>query len=1101
MQSNKKILNISYSALAAMAGLLTSVAGLLVIIAWQFDIPALKTFGPGTIPMKANLGACFLLSGIALALLQLPSPVARYLTRLFSVTIIAICSLTIVEIVFSVNLGIDEILFRKVFLSGSVDGPTRMALNAAVSQIFISIVLLFLSLKNIRFIFLLVFCIIFTFSVSLMGLLGFIFGMAEFSAATGYANMAISATIFLMLMCSGLIFTWLSKFPLKIKIEHKIFAGVVFSVAVIAFTVQLFNSGFNSVHSATKMVEHTQTVKNYLNLLQSDILDIETSIRGYLISNKDKRYVESIERTKDQLSSSEKELSNLLQDNKNQLFRLDTIKQLIQKRIGHAEQIKLKTQTEGVDSGIALFRTGEGIRLTGKIREMINKMKDEEEQLLQLRNEKEEFNFRKSRQIIFLNSLIMISLLAFGLITVSSNINKRRKLLNEIRSLNEELEERVKERTKELTKSNDLLEKTGRLAKVGGWEIDLRRNKVIWSDMVRKIHEVEPDYQPTLETGINFYAPEAIPVISEAVRLAIEEGRPFDVKLPLITAKNNRIWVRAMGEAQIENGEIVAVTGVFQDITEQKKAEEEIRILNMNLESKVEERTKQLNEANILLAEAKSEAENANKAKSEFVANMSHEIRTPMNAVLGYAELLSSTDIDPVQRNYLESIRSSGKTLLTLINDILDLSKIEAGKLELEYDYVDTYSFFSEFERIFSLKISEKGLKFILDIASGMPAGVYIDEARVRQIILNLLGNAVKFTSKGYVKLSVFAENPEMVTYSENKHEEIIDLIIEVQDTGTGISKEMQENIFEPFVQEREYKHYGGTGLGLTITRRLTALMNGTVSVQSEPGKGSTFTVRIPQIPFIRDFSASSADILIDPSEIEFNKAVILIADDVKHNRDYLRDALKNSNLEIIETDDGLKAYNLAKDVKPDLVIADIRMPVMDGFQLLSRLKADDELKHIPVIAYSASVLKDQKERIYKSEFAGLLTKPVSVAELYVELMNFLPYKSTKKAVLTEPQTKIGHAEKITGLPVLIQALEGDLFVKWETFSIRQPIGEIREFGNKLAQLGLAHNSSLVSDYGNDLKTAADNFNIEAILKLIKKYPGIIASLKAGMEQ
>ncbi|MCX6254661.1 MAG: PAS domain S-box protein, partial [Bacteroidia bacterium] len=529
--------------------------------------------------------------------------------------------------------------------------------------------------------------------------------------------------------------------------------------------------------------------------------------------------------------------------------------------------------------------------------------------------------------------------------------------------------------------------------------------------------------------------------------------------------------------------------GFFVDITDRKQAEMELLKYRDHLEELVNERTEEL-------SKAKKEAEEANKAKSEFLANMSHEIRTPMNAVLGYTELLSSTPVDQTQKNYINSIKSSGKSLLTLINDILDLSKIEAGKLEMEYEYVDTYSFFSEFERIFSHKVSEKGLKFILDITSGTPAGINIDEARVRQIVFNLIGNAIKFTSEGKIVLKVFTENPQIVNYSKEKSEELIDLIIEVQDTGIGISTELQEAIFEPFVQQRDNKHRGGTGLGLTITRRLTALMDGTIQVQSKPGKGSVFTVRIPEIAYLRDFSKTTVDIQIDPSEIVFEKASILIADDVEHNRSYLRDALKNTRLKIVEAVDGINAYKLAKEIVPDLIIADILMPKMDGFQLLDKIKTDNKLKHIPVIAYSASVLKGQKERIHNSEFAGLLIKPVTVAELYLELMNFLPYKSTKAAEPDKPLSEVDLIGEITNLPGLIHSLEAGFYTTWKTFAVRQPIGEIRDFGKSLIQLGMDHNSSIITDYGKELISAADSFNIEAILKLIGKYKGIIESLK-----
>jgi len=528
--------------------------------------------------------------------------------------------------------------------------------------------------------------------------------------------------------------------------------------------------------------------------------------------------------------------------------------------------------------------------------------------------------------------------------------------------------------------------------------------------------------------------------------------------------------------------------GFFSDITDRRQAEMELLKHRDHLEELVNERTEELNKA-------KKEAEEANKAKSEFLANMSHEIRTPMNAVLGYTELLGSMLVDQTQKDYINSIKSSGRSLITLINDILDLSKIEAGKLNLECDYIDTNSFFSEFERIFSLKVSEKGVKFILDITSGTPAGIYIDEARVRQIVFNLIGNAIKFTSEGKIVLKVFTENPQVVNYSKEKSEELIDLIIEVKDTGIGISKELQEAIFEPFAQGRDNKHYRGTGLGLTITRRLTALMDGTIHVQSKPGKGSIFTVRIPEIAYLRDFSKTTVDIQIDPSEIVFEKASILIADDVEHNRSYLRDALKNTRLKIVEAEDGIAAYKLAKEIVPDLIISDILMQKMDGFRLLDKIKTDKKLKHIPVIAYSASVLKDQKERIYNSEFAGLLIKPVKVAELYLELMSFLPYKSTREAEPDKLLSEVDLIGEITNLPGLIHSLETGFYTTWKTFAVRQPIGEIHDFGKNLIQLGMDHNSSIITGYGKELISAADGFNIEAILKLLGKYKGIIESL------
>jgi len=517
---------------------------------------------------------------------------------------------------------------------------------------------------------------------------------------------------------------------------------------------------------------------------------------------------------------------------------------------------------------------------------------------------------------------------------------------------------------------------------------------------------------------------------------------------------------------------------------ELKKNEEKILAFNAELEQRIQERTVQLNAAN--------------KAKSEFLANMSHEIRTPMNAVLGYAELLGFMLEDKTQRDYLESIKSSGRSLLILINDILDLSKIEAGKLELQFEFVNSQSFFSEFERIFSLRLSEKGLKFILEISSGTPAGIYIDDARLRQIILNLIGNAIKFTEKGSIRLKVHTENPQIINYSNGKTEEFIDLIIDVTDTGIGISKEMQEEIFNPFVQVQgqDIKKYGGTGLGLTISQRLVQLMNGTIDLDSQLHMGSSFKIKIPGVSYLRDFEKRAEEIQLDTTEIVFEEAVILIADDVEHNRSYLRDALKNTSLKIVEAEDGQQALSMAERIVPDLIITDIRMPVLDGFDLLDKLKSNDVLKHIPVIAYSASVMKAQKDRIRESEFAGLLIKPVQVTELYLELMKNLPYKSTKAPGPEQSVPEINFTKEITDLPGLIHSLDTSFNDTLKTFESRQPIGEIKAFGNQLIKLGKDHNAVMITEYGKDLISAADSFNIVAILNLIRKYPVKVELIK-----
>ena len=518
-------------------------------------------------------------------------------------------------------------------------------------------------------------------------------------------------------------------------------------------------------------------------------------------------------------------------------------------------------------------------------------------------------------------------------------------------------------------------------------------------------------------------------------------------------------------------GEKRCMLTVAIDITERKLAEEQLRL-------------------------ARQEALDANRAKSEFLANMSHEIRTPMNAILGYSELLSSLVRDATQKDFLNSIKTSGRSLLTLINDILDLSKIEAGRLELDFDYLETETFFKEFARIFAFKTSEKGIKFETEIASSTPAYLYTDGPRLRQIILNITGNSVKFTQEGGIAIRVRCENPRIQKYKNNKQEELIDLVIEISDTGIGIPEEFQKDIFDSFIQVKSKDNQGGTGLGLAITHRLVQLMNGTITVRSKPDEGSTFTVRLPDLNFLRSFEKMNNGIEINPENVNFEQATVLIVDDIVDNRRYLKDALRLTDLTILEAVNGISALEVLENNKADLVITDIRMPGMDGFELLSRIKNTGNLCHIPVIAYSASVMKDEKERIHSCEFEELLIKPVSVSELYSAIMKILPNHSIEKP-FEESDMAIGaSAEKISGYEEMMIILEGDYLKRCESFKVRQPLGEVKVFGTDLISLGEKHTCGLIRKYGKDIADAADSFNIEGMLRLLNQYKGKIEGLK-----
>ncbi len=547
-----------------------------------------------------------------------------------------------------------------------------------------------------------------------------------------------------------------------------------------------------------------------------------------------------------------------------------------------------------------------------------------------------------------------------------------------------------------------------------------------------------------------------------------------------------------------DHNKLIATASISRDITERKHHEEKILKLNEELEERVNQRTSELEKVNIYLKQAKEEADSANKAKSEFLANMSHEIRTPLNAVLGFAELLNNLVKDDLQKSYISSILTSGKGLLTIINDILDLSKIEAGKLDLNFNFINAFSFFTEIKDIFLAKLKQKNLEFILEIDSKIPASINIDELRLRQILLNLIGNAIKFTDKGYVKLKVNAILKTQPVKSKSK--ELIDLEIEVTDTGIGISKSFISRVFDSFSQQDEtiIKNIGGTGLGLTITKRLTEMMGGDIKVNSMEGKGSTFNITFYNILISKKLDKlKETEGYIDPSTVVFEKSKIVIADDIESNRSLLQNILKETNLELYEASNGIMALIIAEKIKADLIITDIKMPEMDGYQLIKKIRSNKILKNTFVIVASASVIRLNKEKAKELLFDGYISKPFNIQSLYKELIQFLPHKIKKEKVhiyssATIPVENMSQENK----QKIITILEKEYIPLWKSFKKQQPIDEIEAFGKNLIKLGQDYKCELLKKYANELLNSLKAFDIESILTKINEFPKIIEQFK-----
>lgn len=401
------------------------------------------------------------------------------------------------------------------------------------------------------------------------------------------------------------------------------------------------------------------------------------------------------------------------------------------------------------------------------------------------------------------------------------------------------------------------------------------------------------------------------------------------------------------------------------------KSTQKIMEVNDNLEQRVKLRTKEL-------SVAKKDAEQANEAKSIFLANMSHEIRTPMNSILGFTDVLISKTNDEKHLHYLKIILMSGKSLLSLINDILDISKIEAGKYHLEIIPTDLNALITYLQESFSKRIEDKNLEFeIIKEGEDIPDYVQLDPNRLKQILINLVGNAIKFTDEGKItlKLNIVREINQK-TYS---------IFFSVTDTGIGIAEDDLSSIFEAFEQQKGQSNekYGGTGLGLSISKKLIELMDGTLSVSSKKGEGATFTVSLSNV-------IESDPILIQehiPSDenkeaLTIAGLTILIVDDIQRNIDLLSAYFEEDNVNLLIAKNGQEGVDIAKEELPDIILMDMRMPVMNGIDASKILKAHQDTEDIPIIAISASsTTSEQEELMAITDY--YLSKPVEKNKLY----------------------------------------------------------------------------------------------------------------------
>jgi PAS domain S-box-containing protein len=630
------------------------------------------------------------------------------------------------------------------------------------------------------------------------------------------------------------------------------------------------------------------------------------------------------------------------------------------------------------------------------------------------------------------------------------------------------------ETQRQLLASNDFLARAEQIAGVGAWRMNLVTREIQWTNQTRRIYELPPGYQPRGDEHRHYFSPEAQETIRRTALASMETGQPWDVQLPMTTARGRQIWVRSIGQVERREGKPCALVGALQDVTEShaaraalERSEERLHraldgsglalwdldvpaetvylskqwsvlrggepvetrctaqelldlvppedlprigealgpvlkgasaryvvqhrvrrldgtLLWIHSEGRVAERDAagaplrmvgtnrditQGREVEEELRIARDAADAANRAKSHFLATMSHEIRTPLNGIIGMTKLMLDEALSPEVRRHADLIDRSAHSLLSLVNDILDVSKIEAGQMEIEHVPFDLHELVEDLATLYRLRATEKSLLFRVRLDPDVPQHVVADPTRLRQVLVNLLGNALKFTSSGWIGLDVKASREEAAYVVQ----------FSVTDTGVGIPLHVQPQLFTRFMQgdSSTSRKFGGSGLGLSIVRQLVDLMGGTVDVTSTPGKGSRFTVTLPVLAAEEAPAASLWQDLPAPSA----EARILVAEDNTTNQVVAFGMLRKLGYEDVSVaSDGAEACELALRTHFDVILMDCQMPEMDGYEATRRLREAGCTSAI--IAMTANAIKGDRERCIEAGMNDYLTKPIDLRAL-----------------------------------------------------------------------------------------------------------------------
>lgn len=902
------------------------IISLIVLMGWILDNSLLKTFLPNGIEMKANTAIGFAFAAMSLFILsQSTTKSSSNLGQCFSVLPLALGIATLVEFYGHVNLHIDELFFMD---TQDIYGlPGRMSLYSAIAFTVIGIALFIQPYAKLWWI-VRITALAVTF-IGALSALSYIWNVSELIANTKIKPPAANTALAFFLLGIGTL-SISSRSNKKIndayhqpnQVEIKILTGFISALILLIIGGGLtYQSGVNYSRADT-WVKHTHEVRAEIAQLHSTISDIQAAYLTRLLLQQ-KQYDDVYANYLTEAKTRTDDLALLVADNPQQIENVNTLRTLIQRRLEVLEKIK----PSGNDTVVL---TDEGPRIVQQIRDLMNQMDALETGLLQDRELAAKRNQKTTLYWLFGTLCVATILFAVLFSNIRTEMAKRREietaLGNSERRLRTMLE--ISPIAVRIVRNSDL--------KV------LFVNQAFANMIHSNMDEV---------VGINpaqFYDnPQDLMDITEE----LAKNQPvINRMLALKDVNGQKFWALSSLSNMDYEGEETSV-GWFYDVTP--------------------------------IIRAQRQAEEANQSKSDFLANMSHEIRTPMNAIIGLSHLCLQTALNDRQRDYVSKMHYSARALLGIINDILDFSKIEAGRLELENTDFNLQTTLANLDSLIGHLAREKNLEFEFHVDSNIPKYLFGDSNRLRQVLLNLAGNAVKFTKVGSVKILVTMRR---------KRKDKVELQFCVSDTGIGLSTEQIDHLFQPFTQadSSTSRKFGGTGLGLAICKRLVEMMDGDIWVESKPDKGSDFKFTA-KFGIGKESGETKADSDAFPNaHLNLVNKYILLVEDNPFNQQVAKELLENIGVKVTVANNGQEALQELAKRPYDIVLMDVQMPVMDGYEATRNIRATPDISTQCVIAMTANAMPEDRQRCLSAGMDDFITKPITPEHLYQVLSKWV---------------------------------------------------------------------------------------------------------------